>query len=291
MSHLHVFGCRAFAHVQKDKWKSFQPKSQKCIFLGYPVNYKGWKCWDLETNEVFISRDVRFVETEMPGAELGLPGPRYEPLSGVQPGSVGEPAGTATPPAFLSSSVPHLEPASTPSNDADSDSGSEPDLDNFNDSDFVPPSPSPSNSPIPDSPTRPDFPPSPSASPEPAVHSESSSPSPSPEPECFVSSPVPPSDTRDSRTPPAPGAPYTTRSGRSSRPAGEWWKVPPHPYNHARELRRSGRSGSSPESASEAAIDSLEEANLLRTLSEAELIEYAFLTSGAEPRSYKEALK
>ena len=25
------------------------------------------------------------VETEMPGAELELPGPRYEPMSGVQP--------------------------------------------------------------------------------------------------------------------------------------------------------------------------------------------------------------
>ena len=134
MSHLHVFGCWAFAHVQKDKRKSFQPKSRKCIFLGYPVDYKGWKCWDPERNEVFISHDVCFVETEMPGAELGLPGPHYEPLSGVQPGSVGEPADTATPPSSSSSSVPPVEPASTPSDDADSDSGSEPDLDN---SDFI----------------------------------------------------------------------------------------------------------------------------------------------------------
>ena len=291
MSHLCVFGCQAFAHVQKDKWKSFQPKSRKCIFLGYLVDYKGWKCWDPERNEVFISHDVRFVETEMPGLELGLPGPRYEPLSGVQPGSVGEPAGSATPPSSSSSSVPPLEPASTPSDDADSDSGSEPDLDDSNDANFVPPaSPTPFVSSELDPVPSPDFPPSPSASPSPAVHSESSSPSPSPEPDHFTSSPVPPLDTRDSRTPPAPGAPYTTHSRHSSRPAGEWWKVP-HPYNHARELRCSGHSGSSPESASEAAVIALEEANLLRTLSDAELVEYAFLTLGAEPRSYKEALK
>ena len=31
VSHLRVFGRRAFAHVQKDKQKSFQPKSRKCI--------------------------------------------------------------------------------------------------------------------------------------------------------------------------------------------------------------------------------------------------------------------
>ena len=81
VSHLWVFGCWVYAHVQKDKQGSFQPKSRKCIFLGYPVNYKGWKCWDPATNEVFISRDVHFAESEMPGAELGLMGPRYEPMS------------------------------------------------------------------------------------------------------------------------------------------------------------------------------------------------------------------
>jgi len=80
VSHLHVFGCHAYAHIQKDKCSAFQPKSQKCIFLGYPLDYKGWKCWDPVTGEVFISCDVCFVEIEMPGAELGLSGPHYEPL-------------------------------------------------------------------------------------------------------------------------------------------------------------------------------------------------------------------
>ena len=46
VSHLRVFGCWAYAHVQKDKRRSFQPKTRKCIFLGYPIDYKGYKCWD-----------------------------------------------------------------------------------------------------------------------------------------------------------------------------------------------------------------------------------------------------
>ena len=81
VSHLCIFGCRAYVHIHKDKCSAFQPKSWKCIFLGYPLDYKGWKCWDPVTSEVFISCDVRFVETEMPGAELGLSGPRYHSMA------------------------------------------------------------------------------------------------------------------------------------------------------------------------------------------------------------------
>ena len=69
----------------------------------------------------------------------------------------------------------------------------------------------------------------------------------------------------------------------------EWWKVD-HPYQHARDQRQAERSGT-PESASEANIVTLEDANCVHSLSEAELIEYAFLTSGSEPHSYKEAMK
>ena len=204
----------------------------------------------------------------MPGAELGLPGPHYEPMSG----SVGEPAGTKLVPptsspssdSSPSSSVPSVDPDLSHSGDSDSDSDSEPD----------------------DDPYVPDPPAAPAASPP-----VSPSPSPSPEPEQSAS-PEPPLDFRDFRTPPAPGQPYVTHSGRSSCPIGEWWKVN-HPY-HARDHRRTGCSGRSPESAAEAAVESdiaaLEEANLVKSLSEAELIEYAFLTSGSEPRSYKEAM-
>ena len=126
--------------------------------------------------------------------------------------------------------------------------------------------------------------PSPSAShtpsPEPPASSSSS-------PEAESPSPAPPSNSRDSRAPPAP---YVTRSGCSSCPMHEWWKVD-HPYQHAKEQRRTRRSGSTPEAASEATLAALEEANSLRTLSDSELIEYGFLSSTAEPRTYKEAMK
>ena len=83
---------------------------------------------------------------------------------------------------------------------------------------------------------------------------------------------------------------YVTRSGHSSCPMCEWWKVD-HPYQHAREQRWAGCSGSTPESTSETHIVALEDANCVHALSEAELIEAAFLTSGSEPHSCKEAMR
>ena len=206
----------------------------------------------------------------MPGAELDLPGPRYEPLSG----SVGESDSSVPAPTPSASSpplVPSVDPANSPSDDSDSDSASEPDLDDSDDAPFVPTAD-----------VLPDVPSSPSPSPE-----STPEPSPSPGP-----SPSPSPDARDSKTPPAPSQPYTTCSGRPSRPVGQWWKVN-HPYQQARDNRQTRHSGRTPESAALAVnseIAALEEANAVRALSDSELIEYAFLTSGSEPRTYAEAM-
>jgi hypothetical protein len=43
---LRVFGCRAWAHMRKDKCKSLEPHAKPCVFLGIPDNFKGWKLWD-----------------------------------------------------------------------------------------------------------------------------------------------------------------------------------------------------------------------------------------------------
>ena len=42
VSHLRVFGCTTYVLVKKDQHKQLQSHTQKCIFLGYPSNYKGW---------------------------------------------------------------------------------------------------------------------------------------------------------------------------------------------------------------------------------------------------------
>jgi hypothetical protein len=36
------------------------------MFVGYPYGKKGWKLYDLETKDFFVSRDVEFFETTFP---------------------------------------------------------------------------------------------------------------------------------------------------------------------------------------------------------------------------------
>ncbi|KAG8485343.1 hypothetical protein CXB51_021504 [Gossypium anomalum] len=61
-SDLKIFGCPAYAHVNNGK---LEPRSIKCVFLGYKAGVKGYKLWCPENRKVVISRDVVFDETAM----------------------------------------------------------------------------------------------------------------------------------------------------------------------------------------------------------------------------------
>ncbi|XP_058006752.1 uncharacterized protein LOC131169099 [Hevea brasiliensis] len=66
--HVQVFGCLCYAHnLNRDKDK-FGSRSRRCVFVGYPFEKKGWRLYDLETKEYFVSRDVVFAETKFPYA-------------------------------------------------------------------------------------------------------------------------------------------------------------------------------------------------------------------------------
>ena len=67
VSHLRIFGCLAYVNVQKDKRKGLQSHTQKCIFVGYPGQYKGWRFLDLQTRKELISDTAVFDERVFPG--------------------------------------------------------------------------------------------------------------------------------------------------------------------------------------------------------------------------------
>lgn len=58
-------GCPSYVYVQEQQRFKFDPKSRKCIFLGYEKGVKGYKLWDLIAHRKVISRDVVFDEKFM----------------------------------------------------------------------------------------------------------------------------------------------------------------------------------------------------------------------------------
>jgi hypothetical protein len=45
-----------------EKRKALQPKSEKCIFVGYSKDVKGYRLLQPHSNEIIIRRDVKFDE-------------------------------------------------------------------------------------------------------------------------------------------------------------------------------------------------------------------------------------
>lgn len=59
---LKIFGSVAFVHNHDLKHSKLDPKAHKCIFVGYPTNQRGYKCYDPVMKKMFISIDVTFFE-------------------------------------------------------------------------------------------------------------------------------------------------------------------------------------------------------------------------------------
>jgi len=62
VSHLIVFGCKAFAHVLDEKRTKLESKSMPCVFLGYYKGTKAYRLMCVETKRIIKSKDVVFIE-------------------------------------------------------------------------------------------------------------------------------------------------------------------------------------------------------------------------------------
>jgi len=86
VSHLRVFGCTAYVHVQKDQRKGLNPHTQKCVFIGYPSEYKGWEFYNPLTKKIIVSNSADFDERTFPGLTKSSDSPLpsfYVPSSSV----------------------------------------------------------------------------------------------------------------------------------------------------------------------------------------------------------------
>jgi len=62
VSHLKVFSCIAYVHVPNEKRSKLDPKVEKCIFIGYSLEQKGYRCFNPSIRKLQVSRDVMFDE-------------------------------------------------------------------------------------------------------------------------------------------------------------------------------------------------------------------------------------
>jgi hypothetical protein len=72
-AHLRVFGCACYPNTSATAPHKLAHRSCRCVFIGYSSEHKGYRCLDLSTNCLLVSRHVVFDESSFPFASSDTP--------------------------------------------------------------------------------------------------------------------------------------------------------------------------------------------------------------------------
>ena len=59
-----IFGCTVYVHIPKSKRDKLDPCAVKCVFVGYGINQKGYRCFDPVSQRMYTTMDCDFLETK-----------------------------------------------------------------------------------------------------------------------------------------------------------------------------------------------------------------------------------
>ena len=136
VSHLRVWGCTAYVHIQKDKRDGLGSHMEKCVFIGYPQGYKGWKFYNPTTKKVVISERADFDERYFPMSKCPTSASFPPPSAEVESTPSATPA-----PVHKPDSNPYYFPPDSDDSDSDSDDESSSDKSLDHGGDIGPPAP------------------------------------------------------------------------------------------------------------------------------------------------------
>lgn len=74
-SKLRVFGCLCYPWLRPYTSHKLESRSTPCIFLGYSLTQSAYYCLDPSTSRMYVSRHVKFVESQFPYSSLVSPQP------------------------------------------------------------------------------------------------------------------------------------------------------------------------------------------------------------------------
>ena len=69
---IKIFGCQYFPWLHPYSTHELEPRSKPCIFLGYCTSQSAYKCFDIVSSRMYISRRVIFYESIFPYHDLDL---------------------------------------------------------------------------------------------------------------------------------------------------------------------------------------------------------------------------
>ena len=103
---LRVFGCLCFPNTSAISPNKLAPRSIPCVFLGYSDEHKGYRCLDLLSGRIHLSRHVTFIEHVFPFSSRPSSDTPDPPISSPTSHRPSLPAAAAFLPYFSAATAP-----------------------------------------------------------------------------------------------------------------------------------------------------------------------------------------